>query len=83
MYIPPFEKRKPGKQPTNFLKYIQELLGDRNDMLSTVQIAQMACNRTAWRMKSCGDMMMMMMTMTMTMTMTVTVTVSVTVMVMS
>ena len=48
-YIPPHGKRKPGRQPTNFLKYIQELLGDRNDMLSTVQIAQMACDRTAWR----------------------------------
>ena len=24
-------------------------MGDRNDMLSTVQTAQMACDRTAWR----------------------------------
>ena len=49
LYIPPHGKRKPGRQWTNFMKYIQELLGDRSDMLSTVQIAQMVCDRTAWR----------------------------------
>ena len=51
LYIPPHGKRKPGRQPTNFLKYIQELLGDSNDMLLTVQIAQMACDRTANRQR--------------------------------
>ena len=49
LYIPLHGKRNPGRKPTNFLKYIQELLDDRNDMLSMVKIAQMACVRTAWR----------------------------------
>ena len=47
LYIAPHGKRKPGRHPTNFLKYIQELLGERNDMLLAVQMAQMACDRTA------------------------------------
>ena len=37
---------KSGAHGLLSLKYIQELLGDRNDMLSTVEMAQMVGDRT-------------------------------------
>ena len=46
VYRTPWEEEA-WRHPTNFLKYIQELLGERNDMLLAVQMAQMACDRTA------------------------------------
>ena len=49
LYAPTHGKRKPGGQRTLFLKYIQQLLGDTNDMLNQGQLANMAHDRCSWR----------------------------------
>ncbi|KAK2567283.1 hypothetical protein P5673_008073 [Acropora cervicornis] len=45
LYIPPHEKRKPGRQGTLFLTYIQHLLGDTDDMIGQDKLSELAQDR--------------------------------------
>ena len=49
LYTPSHGRRKPGRQRTSFLSYIQKLLGDTNSMLHPKAIADLAQNRSDWR----------------------------------
>ena len=49
LYIPPHGKRKPGRQRTLFLRYIQHLLGDTDNMIGPGKLSQLAQDRCGWR----------------------------------
>lgn len=49
LYIPTHGKRRPGRQKTSYLVYIQKLLGDTDDMFQPDAIASLASNRSTWR----------------------------------
>ena len=49
LYTPSHGRRKPGRQRTSYLSYIQKLLGDTNSMLHPKAIADLAQNRSDWR----------------------------------
>ena len=48
-YIPPHGKRKPGRQRTLFLRYIQHLLGDTDNMIGPGKLSELAQDRCGWR----------------------------------
>ena len=49
LYTPPHGKRKPGRQRTLFLRYIQRLFGDHEGLLQPDQITALAQDRSNWR----------------------------------
>ena len=49
LYIPPHGKRKPGRQRTLFLRYIQHLLGDTDNMIGPSKLSELAQDRCGWR----------------------------------
>lgn len=49
LYIPLHGKRRPGRQKTSYLAYIQNLLGDNSNLLQADAIAKLALDRSAWR----------------------------------
>ena len=49
LYIPPHGKRKPGRQRTLFLRYIQHLLGDTDNMIGPGKLSELAQDRRGWR----------------------------------
>ena len=49
LYCPPHGRRRPGSQHINYLRYIQECLGDYLGMITPSQICKLAMDRTAWR----------------------------------
>ena len=49
LYTPPHGKRRPGRQRMSFLKYIQQRLGDYDDILKPEQMAKMAMDRLNWK----------------------------------
>ena len=49
LYTPTHGRRKPGRQRTSYLSYIQNLLGDSNNMLQPKGITNLAQNRSDWR----------------------------------
>ena len=49
LYTPPHGKKRPGRQRTSFLTYVQRLLGDCDGMLQPDQIATLAQDRSKWR----------------------------------
>ena len=49
LYIPTHGKKKPGRQRTLFPRYVQQLLGDSEDMLNQRQLTSMAQDRCSWR----------------------------------
>ena len=69
LYIPPHGKRKPGRQRTLFLRYIQHLLGDTDDMIGPGKLSELIGTGPLWleeahsRLLCSRPMMMMMMMM--------------------
>ena len=49
LYIPPHGKRKPAKQGTLFLTYIQHLLGDKDNMIGQYKLSELAQDRCGWK----------------------------------
>ena len=49
LYTPPHGRRKAGRPRTQYLTYIQRLMGDNDGMLQEKQIATLAKDRSAWR----------------------------------
>jgi len=49
LYVPSHGKRKPGRQRTSYLAYIQHLLGDQGNMLQPNNIAELAQDRSQWK----------------------------------
>ena len=49
LYFPPHGKRKPGRQRTLFLRYIQHLLGDTDNMIGPGKQSELAQDRCGWR----------------------------------
>ena len=49
LYIPSHGKRKPGRQRTLFLSYIQHLLGDTNNMIGPDKLSELAQDHCGWR----------------------------------
>ena len=49
LYTPPHGKRRPGRQRTSYLSYIQRLLGDAEGMLQSDKIVTLAMDRGVWR----------------------------------
>ena len=49
LYIPPHGKRKPGRQRTLFLRYIQNLLGDTDNMIGPGKLSKLAQDCCGWR----------------------------------
>jgi len=49
LYIPPHGKRKPGRQRTLFLRYIQHLLGDTDNMIGPCMLSELAQDGCGWR----------------------------------
>ena len=49
LYIPPHGKRKPRRQRTLFLRYIQHLLGDTDNMIGQGKLSELAQDRCGWR----------------------------------
>ena len=49
LYISPHGKRKPGRQRTLFLRYIQHLLGDTDNMIGPGKLSELAQDRCGWR----------------------------------
>ena len=50
LYIPSHGKRKPGRQRTLFLSYIQHLLGDTDNMIGPDKLSELAQDCCGWRM---------------------------------
>ena len=48
-YIPPHGKRKPGRQRTQFLRYIQHPLRDTDNMIGPGKQSELAQDRCGWR----------------------------------
>ena len=49
LYIPPHEKRKPVKQGTLFLTYIQHQWGDTDNMIGQYKLSELAQDRCGWK----------------------------------
>ena len=49
LYTPTHGNRKAGRPRTQYLTYIQRLMGDNDGMLQEKQIATLAKDRHAWR----------------------------------
>ena len=49
LYFPTHGRRRPGRQITSYLQYIQRLLRDDNGQLTSKQIADLANDRKGWR----------------------------------
>ena len=49
LYIPPHGKRKPRRQRTLFLRYIQHLLGDTDNMIGLGKLSELAQDHCGWR----------------------------------
>ncbi len=51
LYVPPHGKRslKPGRPHTLFLKCVQHLLGDSDEILQSNNISSLAQDRSGWR----------------------------------
>ena len=49
LYTPSHGKRRPGRQRTSYLSYIQRLLGDTENMFQADAIGTLAQNRIEWR----------------------------------
>ena len=49
LYVPPHGKRKPGGQRTLFLTYIQNLLGDTDNMIGPDKLSELAQDRCDWK----------------------------------
>ncbi len=48
LYSPTHGRKRPGRQRTNYLTYIQNLMGDSNNDLTPDVIAKHAMDRVAW-----------------------------------
>ncbi|XP_078586049.1 uncharacterized protein LOC144867902 [Branchiostoma floridae x Branchiostoma japonicum] len=48
LYVPSHGKRRPGRKKTNYLTYIQNLLGDAEGDLNPTAIAALAADRLRW-----------------------------------
>ncbi|KAI8485966.1 hypothetical protein Bbelb_362870 [Branchiostoma belcheri] len=49
LYVPSHGRRRRGRQPTSYFKYVQQLLGDEHNQLTEKQIANLACDKGQWR----------------------------------
>ena len=49
LYVPTHGRRRPGRQRTSYLSYLQKLLGDAENDLNQDAIASLAADRCAWR----------------------------------
>ena len=49
LYIPSHGKRKPGRQRTLFVSYIQHLLGDTDNMIGPDKLPKLPQDRCGWR----------------------------------
>ena len=49
LYTPLHGKRRPGRQRTSYLSYVQKLLGDFDNFLLPDAIATLASDRSTWR----------------------------------
>ena len=49
LYIPTHGRRRPGRQRTSYLTYLQKLFGDAENDLNQDAIASLAADRYAWR----------------------------------
>ena len=49
LYFPTHGRRRPGRQRTSYLRYIQRLLGDDDGQLTSKQITDLAIDRKGWR----------------------------------
>jgi len=49
LYIPSHGKRRPGRQKTTYLAYIQKMFGDTENMLDKDAIIETAMDRLRWR----------------------------------
>ena len=49
LYTPSKGKRRPGRQKTSCLQYVQQLIGDDYSQLSPDQIANLARDKNSWR----------------------------------
>ncbi|XP_066275382.1 uncharacterized protein [Branchiostoma lanceolatum] len=54
LYVPTHGRRRPGRQKTSYLAYIQNLLGDAEGDLSPEAITAMATDRRMWRGRVIG-----------------------------
>ena len=49
LYVPTHGRRRPGRQRTSYISYVQKLLGDAENYLTQNAIASLATDRCAWR----------------------------------
>ena len=49
LYVPTHCRRRPGRQRTSYLSYLQKLFGDAENDLNQDAIASLAADRCAWR----------------------------------
>ncbi|XP_019644939.1 PREDICTED: uncharacterized protein LOC109485715 [Branchiostoma belcheri] len=49
LYVPSHGRRRRGRQPTSYFKYVQRLLGDEHNQLTEKQIANLASDKGQWR----------------------------------
>ena len=49
LFVPPHDKRKPGRPRTSYITYIQRVLGYHEVEISADEIATLAEDRCAWR----------------------------------
>ena len=49
LYIPPHGKRKPGRQQTAFLSYIQHLLQDTDNVIGPDKLSELGQDRCGWK----------------------------------
>ena len=49
LYVPIHGRRKPGRQMTSYMSYVQNLLGDTENYLHEEAIASLAYDRFTWR----------------------------------
>ena len=49
LYIPSHGRRRPGRQRTTYLQYIQQLLGDHNGQITPKQFVDLASNKKSWK----------------------------------
>ena len=49
LFVPTHGRRRPGRQRTSYLSYVQKLFGDLENNLQQDAIASLAADRCAWR----------------------------------
>ncbi|XP_078663489.1 uncharacterized protein LOC144906780 [Branchiostoma floridae x Branchiostoma belcheri] len=49
LYVPSHGRRRRGRHPTSYFKYVQRLLGDEHNQLTEKQIANLASDKGQWR----------------------------------